>query len=75
MPHTAAQRDQANAELASISDQLRALGGLSDVQTETAFRDFGVASGLLDEWVQFYRNYNNSDLPASYDKYLRRNRQ
>ena len=64
-PIRATQRDQANAELASISDQLRALGGLSDVQTETAFREFyKVASDLLDEWVQFYRNYNNSALPT-----------
>ena len=64
-PIRATQRDQANAELSSISDQLRALGGLSDVQTETAFREFyKSASDLLDEWVQFYRNYNNSSLPT-----------
>jgi signal transduction histidine kinase len=64
-PIRATQRDQANAELASISDQLRALGGLSDVQTETAFREFyKAASDLLDEWVQFYGNYNNSSLPT-----------
>ena len=64
-PIRATQRDQANAELSSISDQLRALGGLSDVQTETAFREFyKAASDLLDEWVQFYRNYNNSSLPT-----------
>ena len=64
-PIRATQRDQANAELTSIADQLRALGGLSDVQTETAFRDFyKVASDLLDEWVQFYRNYNNPGLPT-----------
>jgi len=41
------------------------LGGLSDVQTETAFREFyKAASDLLDEWVQFYRNYNNPSLPT-----------
>ena len=64
-PIRATQRDQANAELSSISDQLRSLGGLSDVQTETAFREFyKAASDLLDEWVQFYRNYNNPSLPT-----------
>jgi hypothetical protein len=64
-PIRATQRDQANAELTSIADQLRALGGLSDTQTETAFRDFyKAASDLLDEWVQFYRNYNNAALPT-----------
>lgn len=65
-PIRPAQRDQANEELASISDQLRALGGLSDLQTETEFRDFyKQASNLLEEWIQFYRNYNNASVPTN----------
>ena len=53
------QRDQASAELTAISDHLRGLGGLSDVQTEAVFRDFyKVSSDLLDEWARFYQNYN-----------------
>ena len=39
-PIRIAQREQANAELSEISDQLRALGGLSDIETEAAFRRF-----------------------------------
>ncbi|MDC6459962.1 HAMP domain-containing sensor histidine kinase [Luminiphilus sp.] len=64
-PIRSTQRDQANAELTAISDQLRGLGGLSDVQTEAAFRDFyKVSSDLLNEWARFYQNYNNGALPT-----------
>lgn len=64
-PIRSTQRDQANAELTAISDQLRGLGGLSDVQTEAAFRDFyKVASDLLNEWARFYQNYNNGAVPT-----------
>ena len=64
-PIRSTQRDQANAELTAISDQLRGLGGLSDVQTEAAFRDFyKVASDLLNEWIRFYQNYNNGAVPT-----------
>ena len=64
-PIRSTQRDQANAELTAISDQLRGLGGLSDVQTEAAFRDFyKVSSDLLNEWARFYQNYNNGAVPT-----------
>jgi len=54
------QREQANAELTAISDQLRALGGLSNTETEEAFRAFyKPAADLLNEWMLFYRNYND----------------
>ena len=61
-----AQRDQANAELTAISDQLRALGGLSNSQTEEAFRAFyKPAADLLSEWMQFYSNYNDATVSTS----------
>lgn len=54
------QREQANAELTAISDQLRALGGLSNTETEEAFRAFyKPAADLLTEWMLFYSNYND----------------
>ena len=54
------QREQANAELTAISDQLRALGGLSNTETEEAFRAFyKPAADLLNEWMLFYGNYND----------------
>jgi hypothetical protein len=65
------QREQANDELTSISDQLRALGGLSNTDTETAFRAFyKPAADLLNEWMLFYGNYNDvtrADLPVARD--------
>jgi len=61
-----AQRDQANAELTAISDQLRALGGLSNSETEEAFRAFyKPAADLLSEWMQFYSNYNDATVSTS----------
>lgn len=61
-----AQRDQANAEITAISDQLRALGGLSNSETEEAFRAFyKPAADLLSEWMQFYSNYNNATVSTS----------
>ena len=61
-----AQRDQANAELTAISDQLRALGGLSNSETEEAFRAFyKPAADLLNEWVLFYGNYNDVTVSTS----------
>lgn len=61
-----AQRDQANAELTAISDQLRALGGLSNSETEEAFRAFyKPAADLLSEWMQFYSNYNDVTVSTS----------
>lgn len=70
-PIRIAQREQANAELSEISDQLRALGGLSDIETEAAFRDFyKFASTLLDEWVRFYRDYNDNSVPSRLDARL-----
>ena len=37
---------------------------VSDVQTETAFREFyKAASDLLDEWVQFYRTSTTPACP------------
>jgi signal transduction histidine kinase len=60
------QREQANAELTAISDQLRALGGLSNTETEEAFRAFyKPAADLLNEWVRFYSNYNNVTVSTS----------
>ena len=60
------QREQANDELTSISDQLRALGGLSNTDTETAFRAFyKPAADLLNEWMLFYGNYNDVTVPTS----------
>ena len=60
------QRDQANAEITAISDQLRALGGLSNSETEEAFRAFyKPAADLLSEWMQFYSNYNNATVSTS----------
>ena len=61
-----AQREQANAELTAISDQLRALGGLSNSETEEAFRAFyKPAADLLNEWVLFYGNYNDVTVSTS----------
>lgn len=61
-----AQRDQANAELTAISDQLRALGGLSNSETEEAFRAFyKPAADLLNEWMLFYGNYNDATVSTS----------
>ena len=60
------QREQANDELTSISDQLRALGGLSNTDTEAAFRAFyRPAADLLNEWMLFYDNYNDVTLPTA----------
>ena len=60
------QREQANAELTAISDQLRALGGLSNTETEEAFRAFyKPAADLLNEWMLFYSNYNDVTLSTS----------
>ena len=60
------QREQANDELTSISDQLRALGGLSNTDTEAAFRAFyKPAADLLNEWMLFYGNYNDVTLPTA----------
>ena len=68
------QREQANAELTAISDQLRALGGLSNTETEEAFRAFyKPAADLLNEWMLFYANYNDVTVstalsPTIYDR-------
>lgn len=60
------QREQANAELTAISDQLRALGGLSNTETEEAFRAFyKPAADLLNEWMLFYSNYNDVTVSTS----------
>ena len=60
------QREQANAELTAISDQLRALGGLSNTETEEAFRAFyKPAADLLSEWMLFYSNYNDVTVSTS----------
>jgi len=60
------QREQANDELTSISDQLRALGGLSNTDTEAAFRAFyKPAADLLNEWMLFYGNYNDVTVPTA----------
>ena len=68
------QREQANAELTAISDQLRALGGLSNTETVEAFRAFyKPAADLLNEWMLFYANYNDVTVstalsPTIYDR-------
>lgn len=65
-PIGATQREQANAELTAISDQLRALGGLSNTETEPAFREFyKPAADLLNEWMLFYSNYNDVTVSTS----------
>ncbi len=61
-----AQREQANAELSAISDQLRALGGLSNTETEEAFRAFyRPAADVLNEWMLFYSTYNDPAVSTS----------
>lgn len=60
------QRVQANEELTAISDQLRALGGLSNTETEAAFRAFyKPAADLINEWMLFYINYNDAAVSTS----------
>lgn len=60
------QREQANEELTAISDQLRALGGLSNTETEAAFRAFyKPAADLINEWMLFYSNYNDAAVSTS----------
>jgi len=45
---------------------LRALGGLSNSETEEAFRAFyKTAADLLSEWMQFYSNYNDATVSTS----------
>ena len=65
------QREQANAELTASSDQLRALGGLSNTETEEAFRAFyKPAADLLNEWMLFYSNYNDAAVSTSLTPYI-----
>ncbi len=68
-------RQQATAQLEIISDRLRELGGLSEVDTELAFRAlYKETAALLESWTRFYDNYNTQEQlaldgigPAAFD--------
>ena len=71
-------RQQATAQLAGISDRLRELGGLSEVDTELAFRAlYKDTAALLEGWTRFYDIYNTQEQialdgigPAAFDSVI-----
>jgi len=59
---------RAEADIRAIGDKIQALGKLSQNVTQLEYqRLWQTSTALLDQWLAFYRNYNNPDYLSEVD--------
>ena len=74
-PLDAAALEQARTDFDIISERLRELGGFGGEELEPFYRRLhDSATALLDEWNQFYENYNDTTATPSVESALSYNK-